>query len=227
MNFISISTELLVGFIALLILTKMLGKTQITQITPFDFISSLVLGELVGNAIYDKNINAFTILYTVFLWGILIYFIEWITQKFRGTRNILEGSPSIVIRDGKIDRNMLKKNKLDINQLQNMLRQKDIFSLCEVKYAIVETSGTISVLRKEEYLQPTRGDLNLPSLVNSLSITFISDGKVDWGNLNEAGFDEMWLENTLKTYDINSPEDVLILEWNKENGVFLQLFDNK
>ena len=223
----SITVELLVGFFALLILTKVLGKTQITQITPFDFISSLVLGELVGNAIYDKDVNIQSILYAVLLWGVLIYIVEWITQKFRGTRNILEGNPSIVIHHGKIDRNQLKKSKLDINQLQNLLRQKDVFSLREVEFAILETNGSISVLKKSEYLQPTKQDFNLKKEQGYLSVDIISDGKVDLENLKDAGFNEVWLNKILKEHKVDDPKDVLILEWKEDEGVFLQKMDKK
>jgi uncharacterized membrane protein YcaP (DUF421 family) len=79
-----------------------LGKTQINQVTAFDFISALVLGELLGNAIYDKNIPIYYVFYTLFLWGILLYLIEVISQKFIRARSIIEGTPSIIIDKGKI-----------------------------------------------------------------------------------------------------------------------------
>ncbi len=103
---------------------KNIRKTQISQLTPFDFISAIVLGELVGNSIYDPKIKVWSILYSVFVWVILIYTIEVITQKIRGTRRFFEGYPSIIIRNGKIDREQLSVNHLDINQLQQMLRQQ-------------------------------------------------------------------------------------------------------
>lgn len=78
------------GFFVLLIATKILGKTQISQLTPFDFISAIVLGELVGNTIYDPEIKVWSILYAVLVWVVLIYTIEVITQKFRGTRSFLK-----------------------------------------------------------------------------------------------------------------------------------------
>lgn len=144
-----ITIELFVGFFVLLIATKILGKTQISQLTPFDFISAIVIGELVGNTVYDPEVRVWSILYAVFVWVILIYAIEAITQKFRRTRKFFEGYPSIIIRNGHIDREQLKSNHLDINQLQQMLRQqKDIFSIREVEYMILEPNGNISVLKK-------------------------------------------------------------------------------
>ncbi|WP_347552739.1 DUF421 domain-containing protein [Pseudalkalibacillus hwajinpoensis] len=212
---------------ALLVLTKALGKTQITQITPFDFISSLVLGELVGNAIFDKHVSIFSILYAVLLWGLLIYVVELITQKFRGTRSFLEGKPSIVIHHGKIDRDQLKKNKLDINQLQNLLRQKDVFSMREVEFAILETNGSISVLKKSDYMEPTKQDFNLKPETGYLSVSIISDGKVDIDNLKLAGLSDEWLQKVLKENRIDHPDEVLLLEWKEDEGVFLQKMNKK
>nr|MCX3324187.1 DUF421 domain-containing protein [Bacillus paranthracis] len=111
-----ITIELFVGFFVLLVATKILGKTQISQLTPFDFISAIVLGELVGNTLYDPEVRVWSILYAVLVWTVLIYAIEVITQKFRGTRRFFEGYPSIIIRNGRNDREQLKSNHLDINQ---------------------------------------------------------------------------------------------------------------
>lgn len=132
MDILSTAVELLIGFVALLIMTKLLGKTTLSQITPFDFISALILGELVGNAIYDKEVKLGSILFAIALWGGMIFLIELCTQKLRGTREFLEGKPSIIIRNGHLDRQELKKNKLDINQLQHLLRRDKVFSIREV-----------------------------------------------------------------------------------------------
>jgi len=136
LEFTHIFSELIIGYFLLLLLTKVLGKTQITQITTFDFVSVLVLGELVGNAMYDTETGIKEIMYSILIWGGLIYITEFITQKFRKTRQLLEGKPSIIINKGKIDFKELKKNHLDINQLQHLLRAKDVFSIAECAYAI-------------------------------------------------------------------------------------------
>lgn len=212
-NLFNLSIEMIGGFLALLFLTKILGKTQITQITPFDFISALVLGELVGNAIYDKEIGLFYIFYAISFWGALIYFIEYLTQKYKSTRNILEGKPSIVIRNGKIDREQLKKNKLDLNQLQHLLRDKNVFSIREVEFAILEANGTINVRRKSRYETPAKQDLHLPPQPVYLPITIILDGEVLLDNLSEAGFNNEWLNQQLSSQGLVKPEQVFFAEW--------------
>ncbi len=220
-NFYHLSVELIVGFFALLLITKVLGKTQITQLTPFDFVSGLVLGELIGNAIYNKDIGIKYILYAIFLWGSFIYLIERITQKYKGSRSILEGNPAIVIRNGWIDREQLKKNKLDINQLQHLLRDKDIFSLREVEYAILEANGTVNVLRKPQYERPTNKDLNINYPRVFLPISLIIDGEVLWDNLEQAGLNEQWLKQQLSFHNIESVKKVLFAEWTEGEPLFV------
>ncbi len=223
-EYVRIGTDLFIGFFALLLITKALGKTQITQITPFDFISALVLGELVGNAVYDKEIGIGQIVFAVFLWGVLIYIIEVITQKFRKTRSFLEGKPSIVIHKGRINRGALKKSKLDIDQLMHLLRTKGVFAIRDAEYAILETDGSLSVLKKPQVDTPTRSDLSLQVSPISLSIILISDGEVIWENLRECGFDEAWLKSNILEYGVDKYEDILIAEWTEEDGFFAQKY---
>ncbi|QAS51594.1 DUF421 domain-containing protein [Halobacillus litoralis] len=213
MEYLQITTETIFGFAALFVMTKVLGKSQITQITAFDFIAALVLGELVGNALYDPEVGILDIGFAVLLWTLLIYGTEIVTEKFKGSRKLLEGSPSLVIYEGKVDRSQLKKSKLDINQLQHLLRSKDVFSFREVQYAVLETDGTISVLKTSQYQTVNRKDMNLTPEDVPLPRTIISDGEIIWDNLLETGFDEKWLEQQLEAQDYNEPAEVMYAEY--------------
>ncbi|MBY6036280.1 DUF421 domain-containing protein [Fictibacillus nanhaiensis] len=223
-----LTVELTVGFLSLFILTKVLGKTQITQITPFDFISSIFLGELVGNAMYDDEISIFVILYAIVIWGSMVYIIEIISQKFKGTRRFLEGGPSIVIRKGLIDREQLKKNKLDINQLQNLIRQKGYFGLREVEYAILETNGTISILPKFQYGSPNRLDLNMHTDQQpELPVTLILDGELNVDNLSTAGMSKKKLMEQLHIQGYKSIEEVVYAEISEGKILIMPMIDPK
>jgi len=224
MHFGQITIELFFGFIALFVITRILGKTQITQITTFDFISALVLGELVGNAVFDDQVSIAEIFYAVFIWGLLIFILEIITQKWSKTRGFLEGKPTIIIREGQIQRDSLKKCKLDINQLQHLIRSKGVFSIRELEYAVLETDGTVSILKKAEYENPTKSDLQVNQEKVHIPITIISDGKVLKENLIEAGFNYTWLEQQLKLQNIFRTEEVLYAEWLEGKGLHVQSF---
>ncbi|MEK4651001.1 DUF421 domain-containing protein [Niallia circulans] len=224
MEFTHIFSELIIGYFLLLLLTKVLGKTQITQITTFDFVSVLVLGELVGNAMYDTETGIKEIMYSILIWGGLIYITEFITQKFRKTRQLLEGKPSIIINKGKIDFKELKKNHLDINQLQHLLRAKDVFSIAECAYAILETDGTISVLKKSAFVNPTKQDMNLSLETTSLPISIILDGEIIKENLPRIGWNEEQLMQELKKRDVQSPKDILYAEWQEGSPLYVQSY---
>lgn len=223
-NLLPIFWESLFGYFALFVLVKVLGKTQITQLTPFDLIASLVLGELVGSALFDDNIGIIEIGFSVLLWGIILYVTEVITQKFKKTRALLEGRPTIIIRHGKLMRDEMKKSNLDINQLQHLLRAKDAFAVQEVEYAILETDGTVSVLKKSAYQSPTRQDMNLQPEVVNLTISLINDGEIIWDNLKEANLTEKWLENELKVQDIATVKNVFYAEWSEGQNLFVLPF---
>jgi len=226
-HYLQMFSDLVFGFVALFTITKVLGKTQISQITPFDFISSLLLGELVGNALFDDEAGIPEIAFVVLIWGILMYLTEIITQKFKRTRYFVEGSPSIVIKNGKLIRDEMKKNSLDINQLQHLLRDKDVFSLQEVAYGILETNGTMSVLRTSDSQAPTRKDLKLSPQSVHLSTTLINDGEIIYDNLKEKNLNEEWLYEQLKEQGYDHAEDVFYAEYTKDQPLFLLPYVNR
>jgi uncharacterized membrane protein YcaP (DUF421 family) len=226
-HYLSIALELTSGFVFLFIMTKLQGKTQFSQITPFDFISAIILGELVGNAIYDHEVKIGEIAFAVILWGVLVYVTETITQKFLGSRKLLEGEPNIVVRKGKIKFEALKKAKLDINQLQSLVRQQGYFSLREVEYAIIETNGMVSVLPKADYDTPKNSDMKIKAEDPSLPVNMILDGEVVRENLKEAGLDEQWLKNELEKQKIHHVEDVLFAEWMENQPLFVLEYEKK
>ncbi|MUK90557.1 DUF421 domain-containing protein [Ornithinibacillus sp. L9] len=219
--------ETLFGFVALFTLTKILGKTSINQITPFDFISALILGELVGNALFDKNAGILDIGFVILLWGGLLLTLEIITQKLKGTRSFLEGKPAIVVHNGKLIRDVMKKNRLDVNQLQHLLREKSVFTIEEVQFAILESNGTVSVLRKSDYQTPSRKDLNLPPHEVKLSYTIINDGEIIYDNLEELGVTEEWLMDEMIQQGYTRIEDIFYAEYTKGQKLLIFPYINK
>ncbi len=223
-NYGSIFIETIFGFSMLFVLTKVLGKTQIRQLTAFDFISALILGELVGNALYDDKAGIPEISFAILLWGILLYTTEKTTQKFKRTRNFLEGRPSIVLHKGQLNREVMRKNNLDMNQLLHLLRSKDVFTVQEVDYAILESDGTVSVLKKTEAQTITREDMQLQPEEVNLPFMLINDGEVIEDNLKEIGRDMNWLEKELKKQSVSSVKDIFYAEYERENSLYIQKY---
>ena len=215
MSYHEMFSELFFGYIALFIVVKFLGKTQISQITPFDLISSLVLGNILGDGIYDTEANLPKILFSIFIWGVLIYITEIFTQKSIKARKLLEGDAAVVIKNGAIQWSELKRNRLDTDQLMQLLRAKDIFSVSEVAFAILENDGTISALKKSNFDLPTKQDLKIQLDKEFLPLVIISDGKIIERSLLTLKKDEKWVHKKLTEANL-SLKQVCFAEWDSK-----------
>ncbi|WP_408008780.1 DUF421 domain-containing protein [Pseudalkalibacillus sp. A8] len=221
MELIQISSKLVLGFFLLFLLVRIIGKKLIDQFTPFHFISAIVLSELLGNAVYQKTIPITHIPFTILIWGGLLFSVEYLSQKSLLLRSSFEGKPSMVIRNGQIDFEQLKKSRMNINQLQSLLRQSETFSIREVAFAFIESNGSISVLKKSPYQKTTLQDFNMPPHHVYLPITLIRDGELIKANLKEINKDDQWLRNQLLPIGISRIEDVLFAEWLENDGLFV------
>lgn len=221
---IYLTTELIIGFFLLFIIVKFVGKKIINQITPFTFIAAIVLGELLGNALYDHEIGVLYIIYSMALWGGLLFLVEYLGQKYLAFRGIFEGKPSVLIKNGIVDREELKKNRMNINQLQSLLRQSETFSIREVAFCYLESNGSISILKKTKYQKTTQEDFNMPIKSVYVPVTLIRDGEVLWDELIDLGFNESWLKKQLKSQGISDNKDIFVAEWLEDDGLFIQTY---
>lgn len=224
--FKDIAIELVVGFLSLLIVLKVLGKIQFSQVTPFDFITAMVMGNLVGDAIFSIHTGVKEVNYSVFIWGLLIYTVEFITQKSVFLRKFFEGTPTILINKGEIIYKELKKNKMDLNQLQQLMRKQGYFSIYEAEYVILERDGQISIAPKYKYQLPTTKDLNIPPKEVAISFAIIMDGKLQTQNLKLAGLEEYWLLNQLKQHNVENYREVFFAEWQQNRGLLISKYES-
>lgn len=217
-----LTIELVIGFFFLFIIVMIVGRKIINQITPFTFIAAIVLSELLGNALYDDNVGTFYIIYAMSLWGILLFIIEYLGRKYLFFRGIFQGKPTALIRNGIVDREALRKSKMNLNELQSLLRQSETFSVREVAYCYLESNGSISILKKPQYQKTTLEDFNLPGKPAYVPVTLIRDGQVLWDELKDLGHDESWLKLQLLAHNVSDYKDVFLAEWLENDGIFVQ-----
>lgn len=212
MEYESILFKLLAGFIGLWAMARLLGKKEISALTPFDFISAVILGDLVGNTIYEKEHSVLQLVFALAIWTVLSILFEKLTQHFPVLRKPLEGEPEILIRNGKIDLAKLRKNSLDFDQLRMMLRAKDTFNVSEVAYAIYETNGSLSIMKKPQYEAATREDMSLAAKPKRLPLGIIEDGIVQREALSQLGMDTAWLDEELLRLGYPDPRTIAYAE---------------
>lgn len=152
--------------------------------------------------------------------------VEFLGQKFLKLRIIFEGKPSVLIHNGVVNRDQLKKNRMNLNQLQSLLRQSETFSIREVAYCYLESNGAISILKKTKYQKTTQEDFHLPQKEVYIPVTIIRDGELLKDELREIGRNEEWLKNQLKAHKVKDLRHVFIAEWLEGAGLFVQTFDD-
>ncbi len=155
--------KLIVGFIALFLVTRFIGGRELKHLTIFDFISAIVLTDLVGSMLYDKHVNVLSMVYSLIFWTLLNFAIDKTTLRSRKLRRFFDGTAKMVIFDNRIDKSILREHRIDLHELLSLLREKNVFSVREVRYAFLEPNGSLNVI-KEESINRGRDvkDLRLP-----------------------------------------------------------------
>jgi len=222
MSLSELTIDLIAGFFFLFIIVKFVGRKIINQISPFTFTASIVLSEILGNAIYEKRVGTLYIIYAMSLWGALLFIVEYLDRKFLFFRGIVQGKPIALIKNGVVDREALKKSRMNLNQLQSLLRQSETFSIREVAFCYLEGNGSISILKKSTYQKTTQEDFNMTPSAVYVPVTLIRDGVVLWDEVKDFGKDEAWLNQQLSSQGIFSYEEIFIAEWLEGDGMFVQ-----
>ncbi|MCB2299970.1 DUF421 domain-containing protein [Clostridium tagluense] len=206
---------------------RMMGKKQIGELEPFELVIALMISELATFPMQDIRIpilHAIIPIITLLFLQVATSFIELKSEK---ARKILTGAPSILIKNGKIDIAELRYQRFNINDLLEELRLKGYFNLSDIEYAILETSGELSILPKTGNSNVTKDDLNLSLTQESLPIPLIMDGNVNFKNLKILEKDETWLNSILKKNNIDDAKDVFIGIIDSKNKFYYQLKEGK
>lgn len=207
-EYVHISIKLGIGFAALFLSAKIIGGREINQLTPYDFISAIVLSELVGNGLYTDDVNITHILFTITLWTTFIVVVNKVTLKARHARKILEGTPSYFIKNGIVDKSILGAKNMDLDEMMSLLRQKDVFSVKDVEFAILESNGSISVFK---------ADMNK----NQLAYPVVMDGEIQLDALHRHGKEQMWLIRELNKQGYKKAEDVFYAELSQSGDLYV------
>ncbi|KKK38569.1 membrane protein [Mesobacillus campisalis] len=215
--------RLLIAFFALVFLARLMGKKEISQMTLFNFVSAMTLGTLGGALLIDPALSILHGVITLAGWSALTLLMGFFDIKSARFRKWLDGEPVIVIKDGKIMEKSMRKVQLDIDSLRTMLREKDVFSMKDVHYAIFEVDGKLSVMKKSGIQNKNRmGQTNgMPDIVYPFPTEVISDGIVNRSNLNKLKLSEDWLEEQLMVLGVPSVSEVFYAEVQQDGSLYI------
>ena len=208
---LDVSIRCVLSLITLFLITKLLGKKQVSQLSLFDY----VIGISIGNFAAEMSINLESQLINgiaaVVIFGIIAYLISLGTMKSIWLRRYFMGTPTILIQDGKLMEKGMKKVKFDVNDLLEECRGNGYFDMSEIKFAVMEANGKVSFLPKEENRPITVKDMKLKIAKSGLCANVIIDGKIMKKNLHNLGKTEEWLRKELKNKGYNSDFSNILL----------------
>jgi len=205
-----------------------MGKRPIGELPVFDFLSIIVLGSVVGADIADPNSNHLLIAVAIIVLSILQRIVSVVNLKCSKLRKVLNFEPTVVIHNGQIVYKNLKKINYTMDELSMLLREKDIFSLEQVSYAIIEASGKISVLKKSGYETVSLQDMKLPTSQKGLPYKIILEGKFDDKNIKIINTSKEEVMQKLKEKGFSNFEDIFYASMDMyKNIVVCEYYDEK
>lgn len=203
-----IFAQAVVSFVILLVLTRLIGKQQVSQLTYYEYINGITFGSIAANMATDSVDKFADHLVGLLVYGVLTILAAYVALKSRKMQKMINGEPVVVIQDGKILENNLRKMKMNLDEFLMLLRLKDIFDFTEVKLAIIEPSGGLSVIKKAEYENIERKDLKITADGTSLAVEVIQEGKISENNLQRLGLDKQWLIDRLAERNVRDLQEV-------------------
>lgn len=213
-------------YIFVLLVMRLMGKREIGQLQPFELAIAIMIADLASIPMSDIGIPITDGIIPILGLLVMHLLISYLNMKSIKIRKFICGKPSILIYRGKIDEQMMKKERFTINELQERLRANSINDIGDVEYAILETNGQISVIEKPNKRAATPEDFNIMPEYEGMSYDLVIDGKIMDENLKKLNKNYDWLKKEVEEFGIK-PEEALLVSINGRGNFFCQKKDNK
>lgn len=197
------------SFVAILVLTRILNKEQVGQLTYYEYVTGITIGSMAATVAIDTEVKFLPDVLGLILWVFLTFLAGYVSLVSRPARKLLEGEPTVLVHNGKILERNMAKLRYNLDDLLIQLRNKNAFNIADVEFAILEPNGQLSVLLKSQKRPLTPEDLQIPTKYEGVPTEIIEDGEIIYANLQQVHLDENWLTNELHKqgiYDVHEVE---------------------
>lgn len=227
MDHIVILIRSISAFVILMLIARILGKQTLSNMNFHEFVTAVILGAMAANFAFNEKIQVVHLLIALSVFTITSFALSKLFMKYRNFKMWTEGTPTVLIEGGNILENNLKKNNMTMDSLNQQLRQKEIFNIEEVEYALLEINGKLSVQKKKELQAVTLKDLKLNTgNAPQFPIELIIDGQILQGNLTSNHISQSWLTSQLKTRG-KKVEDIFYAVKSSNGQLFLDEYKDK
>ncbi|MBR2741970.1 MAG: DUF421 domain-containing protein [Clostridia bacterium] len=209
-------------YILIIAALRLTGKRQLGELQPSELVLSIMISDLACVPMANTGIPLLGGIIPMVAIVSMEIILSFIILKSNKARRFITGQPSIIISKGVVNQREMARLRINIDDLMEELRQKNIVSIEEVNYAILETTGKLSVFPRNDLYTVQRSDLNIGvEKYTSMPSPIIADGELDRHNLKKLGFNEAWLKRTLKNNGIASLGGVLYMTADENGKVFI------
>ena len=208
-------------YIFVLIVMRLMGKREIGQLQPFELAIAIMIADLASIPMTDPGIPISNGIISILGLLVMHLIISIINMKSIKARGVICGKPTILVYRGKIDEKALKKERFTINELEERLRGNNVINLGDVEYAILETSGQVTVIQKPEKRNTIPEDFNIVPEYEGIPYDLVIDGKIMDDNLKVLGKNREWLKKQVEKFKMK-PEEALVVTYDGKGQIFCQ-----
>ncbi|MGI5986377.1 MAG: DUF421 domain-containing protein [Clostridiales bacterium] len=221
MTYLIIALRIVSIMALFLFLVLKTGRRKIGELPVYDLLSLIVIGSVIGADIAEPNIPHLPTLFAVVLIIALQYWVSYLLINNKKIARKITFGPTVIIQNGQFIKSNMKRLKYPVENILMLLREKGIFDLNEIEYAILEGSGNLSVLKKPQSLPLTPSDINLKPDARGLPIPLITDGKVHDSNLQQLKHDRAWLASQLAQAGIHNFSEVFYADCDMQGRLYV------
>ncbi|WCM63416.1 DUF421 domain-containing protein [Paenibacillus polymyxa] len=220
-----VAIRTLMAVAILFLITKILGKRQVSQLSLFEYITGITIGNLAATIPMERESTWYLGLIALSVWVLTTLGIEYLQIKSKKIRDITDGRTTILIKDGKILEDNLRKERLTLDELMEQLRSKNVFKVADVEFALMETSGEVNVLLTKDKQPVTLKDLNMLQLPEKEPTAVIMDGQLMEQQMAYMGITQQWLDAKLKEKSL-TVKDVFFAQVDPQGELYIDQYSD-
>lgn len=207
-------------YLIIVIGIRLLGKHQVSELEPAEFVLALIIADVASVPMQDFGIPLLMGVIPIITLLCLSMILSILSMKSLKLRALLVGTPSILIKNGKLNQKEMRRNRMTLDEILEELRLQGYTELSSIKYAVLETNGQLSLLPYADQKPPTAKQLDIAVSDSGLPLVLINDGRLISANLRQRGLDEVWLKKRLAEHKVHNVRDVFLLTIDEENQLY-------
>ncbi|KJD46203.1 DUF421 domain-containing protein [Paenibacillus terrae] len=220
-----VALRTLMAVAVLFLITKILGKRQVSQLSLFEYITGITMGNLAATIPMERESTWYLGFIALAVWVLTTFVIEILQIKSKKVRDLSDGKTRTLIKDGKILEDNLRKERLTLDELMEQLRSKNVFKVSDVEFAIMETSGEVNVLLTKEKQPLTPKDLNMRQLPEKEPTAIIMDGQLMEQQMAYMGITQQWMDAKLKEKSL-TVKDVFFAQVDPQGELYIDQYSD-